>query len=57
MFNPVKAIKTEIHENRTRIRDFVDAYKYERMIARSQDHIGPYIYEPKTTVTITATTW
>jgi hypothetical protein len=36
MFHPIKAIKTEITENRARIRDFVDAYKYEKMIAASQ---------------------
>lgn len=36
MFNPIKAVKTEITENRTRIRDFVAAYKYEKMIAKSQ---------------------
>jgi hypothetical protein len=57
MFKPITAIKTEITENRARIRDFVDAYKYEKMIADSQAKIGPYIYAPETTVTITATTW
>ena len=36
MFHPIKAIKTEITENRNRIRDAVDAYKYEKMILKSQ---------------------
>jgi len=36
MFNPITAIKTEITENRSRIRDFVAAYRYEKMIATSQ---------------------
>ena len=36
MFRPIKAIKTEIIENRNRIRDFVVEYKYEKMIAKSQ---------------------
>lgn len=57
MPNPIKAIKNEINENRSRIRDFVAAYRYEKSIADSQAKIGPYIYEPQTTVTITATTW
>jgi hypothetical protein len=57
MFHPIKTIKAEITENRNRIRDFVDGYRYEKMIAASQDKIGPYIYAPQTTVTITATTW
>ena len=36
MIHPIKAIKTEITENRNRVRDFVAAYRYERMIAESQ---------------------
>lgn len=36
MFHPIKAVKTEITENRNRISDFVAEYKYERMIAKSQ---------------------
>ena len=36
MFHPIKAIKTEITENRNRVRDFVAAYRYEKMIAESQ---------------------
>lgn len=36
MFNPIKAAKTEITENRNRVRDFVAAYRYEKMIAKSQ---------------------
>lgn len=36
MFNPIKAVKTEIIETRDRARDFVAAYRYERMIAKSQ---------------------
>lgn len=40
MFHPIKSIKTEITENRNRIRDFVDAYKYEKMILKSQDKLA-----------------
>lgn len=36
MFHPIKAAKTEITENRNRVRDFVAAYRYEKMIAESQ---------------------
>lgn len=36
MFHPIKAIKTEITENRNRIRDFVAEYRYEKMILESQ---------------------
>jgi hypothetical protein len=36
MFHPIKAVKTEIHLNRNSIREIVAAYKYERMIAKSQ---------------------
>jgi len=36
MFNPIKAVKTEITENRNRVRDAVAAYKYEKMILKSQ---------------------
>lgn len=36
MFHPIKAVKTEITETRTRIHDFVEAYRYEKMIATSQ---------------------
>jgi len=36
MIHPIKAVKTEITENRNRIRDFVAAYRYEKMIIASQ---------------------
>jgi len=36
MIHPIKAIKTEITETRDRVRDFKSAYRYERMIAKSQ---------------------
>ena len=36
MFNPIKAIKTEITETRILVREFTTTYKYERMIAKSQ---------------------
>ena len=36
MPRPIKAIKTEITVTRDRARDFVAAYRYERMIAKSQ---------------------
>ena len=36
MFHPIKALKTEINETRTLVREFTTAYKYERMIAKSQ---------------------
>ena len=36
MIHPIKAVKTEITETRNRIRDFKSAYRYERMIAKSQ---------------------
>ena len=36
MFNPIKAIKTEITETRILVREFTATYKYERMIAKSQ---------------------
>ena len=36
MFNPIKAIKTEINETRNLVREFTTTYKYERMIAKSQ---------------------
>jgi len=36
MFNPIKAVKTEITGTRANIREFITGYKYERMIAKSQ---------------------
>ena len=36
MFNPIKAVKSEIIGTRTNIREFIAAYKYEKMIATSQ---------------------
>jgi hypothetical protein len=36
MFHPIKAVKTEITETRTRIHDIVAAYRYEKMILASQ---------------------
>lgn len=36
MFHPIKAVKTEIIETRTRIHDFVEGYRYEKMILASQ---------------------
>lgn len=36
MFHPIEAIKTEITKNRNSVREIVAAYKYERMIAKSQ---------------------
>jgi hypothetical protein len=36
MFHPIKAVKTEINLNVRSAREIIAAYKYERMIARSQ---------------------
>lgn len=36
MFHPIKAVKTEITENRDRVRIAIAAYKYEKMILKSQ---------------------
>lgn len=36
MFNPIKAIKTEITDTRTVFRILYKEYKYEKMIAESQ---------------------
>ena len=36
MIHPIKAIKTEIHTTRSLAREFKNAYKYERMIAKSK---------------------
>lgn len=40
MFNPIKAVKTEITETRTNVREFLASYKYEKMIAKSQAHLA-----------------
>lgn len=40
MFNPIKAVKTEIHLNVQTLRTIRDAYKYEKMIARSKAHLA-----------------
>jgi hypothetical protein len=36
MFNPIKAIKTEIYQNVATYRVIRDAYRYEKMIATSK---------------------
>ena len=36
MFHPIKAIKTEITETRTRINDIVESYRSEKRILESQ---------------------
>lgn len=36
MFHPIKAVKTEITETRTIVREFIATYKYEKMILKSQ---------------------
>jgi hypothetical protein len=36
MFHPIKAVKTEINLNVRSAREIIAAYKYERMIAKSQ---------------------
>jgi len=36
MFHPIKAVKTEINLNVRSAREIIAAYKYERMISKSQ---------------------
>jgi hypothetical protein len=36
MFNPIKAVKTEIIKDRNTMREIIAAYKYEKMILKSQ---------------------
>ena len=36
MFNPIKAAKTSIHQNVATYRVIRDAYRYEKMIGKSQ---------------------
>jgi hypothetical protein len=46
MFHPIKAIKTEITENRTAISEFIAAYKYEKMILASQAKLAETTHVP-----------
>ena len=46
MFNPIKAAKTEIIQTRARIHDFVEAYRYEKMILESQAKLAETVLVP-----------